>query len=74
MTSALPTELTSQHFSGSLKTRSEKIAFSRMNGLLFYFRVVNTPFPSCQFNLFLSNPCLQNKSAQIFNKPLALDA
>ena len=45
-----------------------------MNELLFYFRVVNTLFPSCQFNLFLSNPCLQNKSAQIFNKPLALDA
>ena len=45
-----------------------------MNELLFYFRVVNTPFPSCQFNLFHSNPCLQNKSAQIFNKPLALDA
>ena len=45
-----------------------------MNELLFYFKVVNTPFPSCQFNLFLSNRCLENKFVQIFNKPLALDA
>ena len=45
-----------------------------MNELLLYFKVVNTPFPSCQFNLFLSNLCLENKFVQIFNKPLALDA
>ena len=45
-----------------------------MKELLFYFKVVYTLFVNCQFNLFLSNPCLQNKFAQIFNKPLILDA
>ena len=45
-----------------------------MNEILFYFKEVYTPFPKCQFKLFLSNPCIQNKFAQIFNKSHTLDA